>query len=236
MNELQPWSRHAVNLPQHADNIIHTDAGARAAGFEAALVAGTTIYAYMTHPPAAGWGMNWLRAGGGEVRFRKPVLEGELVECLIDGGAESPSVVATVGGEPRCTFDVWRSPAPPDKRMGEDLPTVEFELSEHWADYGVRAGDDLTIYSEEGIAHPAAWPALANHVFIRFLVDGPWIHTRSRIFHQGVGRVGAPMRITSTVVDRFDSRSGERAIVDIVIHADEAPVCTIEHEAIIRLP
>ncbi len=45
MNTLQPWSISAVNLPDHADNLVHTDEGAIAVGFERALVAGTTVYA-----------------------------------------------------------------------------------------------------------------------------------------------------------------------------------------------
>ena len=34
----QPWSVTAVNLPEHARNAIHTDAGARAAGIRCLLV------------------------------------------------------------------------------------------------------------------------------------------------------------------------------------------------------
>ena len=40
----------ARNLPEHARNAIHTDAGARAQGFPRALVAGVTTYAYLVHP------------------------------------------------------------------------------------------------------------------------------------------------------------------------------------------
>ena len=39
------WSVQARNLPEHASNPIHTDEGGRAAGFDAALVAGVTVYA-----------------------------------------------------------------------------------------------------------------------------------------------------------------------------------------------
>ena len=236
MSDLQPWTRAAVNLSEHADNIIHTDAGARAAGFAGALVAGTTIYAYMTHPPAVAWGDDWIGGGGGEVWFRRPVLDGELVECVIDATGVAPRVVATVGGEERCVFEVWRAVAAPGPRPGDDLPMFELALGDAWADYGLRAGDDLTFYSERGIVHPAAWPSIANNVFKRFLVDGPWIHTRSRIYHQAVVRADATVAVQATVVDRFDSRAGERALVDIVIGVDDEPVCTIEHEAIVRLP
>src|SRR5680860_163226 len=63
------WVVRARNLPEHAGNPIHTDAGARAEGFPSALVAGVTTYAYLTHPLVAAWGLDWLTRGGGEVRF-----------------------------------------------------------------------------------------------------------------------------------------------------------------------
>ena len=53
------WTVQARNLPDHASNKIHTDDGARAAGFESALVAGVTTYAYLTRPLVAAWGLDW---------------------------------------------------------------------------------------------------------------------------------------------------------------------------------
>ena len=50
-NAQQPveWSVKAQNLPEHARNPIHTDAGAQAAGFPRALVAGVTTSVSYTH-------------------------------------------------------------------------------------------------------------------------------------------------------------------------------------------
>lgn len=53
------WSVVAQNLPEHALTPIHTDDGARAAGFPRS-VAGVTTYAYLTHPVVAVWGTDWL--------------------------------------------------------------------------------------------------------------------------------------------------------------------------------
>lgn len=232
--QLQSWSTHAINLPEHAGNPIHTDAGAQAAGFDAAIVAGTTIYAYLTRPPAAGWGESWLTGGGGELRLKRAVLDKEQVDCVI-GGADAPVVEATVGGEVRATFELWPEAVAPPMRDGDELPSIELQLTPQWCDYGVRSGDDLGLYGELGVAHPAMWPSLANEVFVRHLVDGAWVHTRSRIWHQGVARVGQRLTIRSVVVDRFESRAGERAIVDIEMFADDEPVARLEHEALVRL-
>lgn len=234
---LEPWSTTAVNLPDHADNKIHTDEGARAAGFERALVAGTTVYAYMTHPAVAAWGTDWLASGGGELRLRRPVFDGDLVECSISQDeAGLPTVSATVGGDARATLELWRSVAAPALRDGDALDPLDLVLTDELLDYGTRCGDDLGIYAEQRIAHPVTWANLANRVFKANLVTGPWIHVRSRIHQEGLAVGGSHIHVAANLLDRFDSRAGERALVDLRIYADDEPVATIEHEAIIVLP
>ena len=235
MTSLQPWSVRAINLPEHADNPIHTDAGALAAGFPAALVAGTTVYAYMTRPPVVAWGESWLASGGGELRLKQAVLDNDVVDCVIAETDDGVAVEATVDGEMRASFGVWHDEQAPAMRGGDALPVMEMELTESWADYGVRGGDDLTLYADRGVAHPALWPSLANAIFKEHLVVGSWIHTRSRIYHQSVASVGEQLRIESTVFDRFATRAGERAVVDLAMFANDRPVCRIEHEALVAL-
>ena len=236
--ELETWSVVARNLPEHEGNAIHTDAGARAAGFPSALVAGVTTYAYLTHPVVAAWGREWLERGGGEVRFRAPVLAGERVECTPRRDGDEWHVDALVSDSPaRVTFAVTPESGPaPTMRPGEALPSRRITLDGRYgADYGRRAGDDLGLYEAERIVHPAVWPALANHVYSAELVDGPWIHTLSVIRHHAAGPAGATVDVHATVVDRFD-RHGERAVCDIVIEHAGTVRATLEHEAIVRLP
>ena len=42
--------------------------------------------------------------------------------------------------------------------------------------------------------------------------------------------------IDAVVVDRFETRMGERAMLDVSIHVDGRPVATLEHEAIVSVP
>jgi len=235
MTELQSWSTRAINLPQHAGNPVHTDAGAKAAGFDRALVAGTTVYAYLTHPPAAAWGPQWLAEGGGELRLRHPVFDDDLVECAVVDHALGVAIEAQVDGATRAAFDVHRVADPLPHRAGERLPEMELEFSTDHIDYGVSAGDDLALYATENIIPPVTWTTLANEVFMAHLVTGPWVHVRSKIAHRGLARVGDHCRIESTVVDRFDSRAGERALVDLSIYANDNLVASVEHEAIMVL-
>ena len=230
------WSTTAINLPDHADNTIHTDAGARAAGFPAALVAGTSIYAYLTHPPAAAWGLDWLTHGGGELHLRQPVFDGDTIECAVtttDDG--EPLVSACVEGDAKSSLRLWKHAAAPALRDGDALQPVTTRLVDAHIDYALRCGDDLDIYAQHRIAHPVTWAQLANQVFIDNLVTGPWIHVRSKIFHEAVAPLGADVRVESNLLDRFASRAGERALVDMRIYANDEPVATIEHEAIIVL-
>ena len=234
------WTVRARNLAEHAENRIHTDDGARAAGFPAALVAGVTTYAYLTHPIVAAWGLDWVAHGGGEVRFDAPVFEYDEVSCapVVDGDAVV--VRACCGGEAasRATLRAVPDGGPaPAGRHGPALTSRRVELAGRWgADYGERAGDDLDLYRREDVVHPAVWPALANHVVSADLVRGPWIHLRSVIRHHGLAPAGSVADVHAVVVDRFHRRSGERAIVDVLIEVEGRVVASLEHEAIIALP
>lgn len=232
MTNLTPWSVIAVNLPEHADNAIHTDAGARAAGFSGALVAGVTTYAYMTHVPATAWGMEWLTSGGADVRFRQPVMDAARIDLVV--GSDN-AVTASVDGATNAEARFHERGDVLPMRDGPLLDPIEFVVDRTWSDYGIRAGDDCALYEEHGIAHPTSWPRLANQFCHEQLVDGSWIHVRSRLAHHGVAAVGSTIRATAVVAERFDSRAGERAVLDVRIEADGSHVASIEHEAIIRL-
>lgn len=232
------WSVTAVNLPEHARNPIHTDLGARAAGFPRALVAGVSTYAYLVHPLIAAGGMDWVSRGGGEVRLRRPVFDGDTVRCIPD--AADPLLIRAVTDEPDQPRAVFRAVPdagpPPSSRDGERLPEMSFRLSGEWgSDYGVRLGDDDELCVRNGIVHPAVWPALANQVFHEHVARGSWVHTRSIIRHHAAASDGGTAVVRSVIVRRFEA-SGERAVADIHIEVDSVTVATLEHEAIVALP
>jgi MaoC like domain len=236
------WSITARNLPEHASNPIHTDAGAQAAGFERALVAGVTSYAYCLHPVLEHFGLAFAESGEAEVRFRSPVFDGDLLHCPVEQIADTSGEGVTVSASakradsPLLSVNAWktsrkdRSVAP---RPGERLEAMVVRLEgEYSSRYAVLAGDD---YSIDGFVHPAVWLALANYVFHRQLARGSWIHTRSIVSHHALVADGAEASIATTVVERFVRSGGERAIADVVIEVDNNIVATIEHEAIIDL-
>ena len=233
---LQPWSIRAVNLAEHADNPVHTREGGLAAGYAGAVVAGTTIYAYLTRPAVEAWGVDWLEGGKAAVRFAAPVLEDEPVELVPTEGDDGEWVIEALGPKGSCaTLEVGPSVDDPPDPSGDRLEPLVAVLDDQWAGYGSRVGEDLGIYADLGIVHPVVWPALANRVFSTQLVNGPWVHTRSAIRHLGTAVPGDTVVVESWVVDRFTTRAGARAVVDVRISVDRRPVAAIEHEAIVRL-
>ncbi len=233
------WIVTAVNAPEHAGNRIHTDEGAREQGFPAALVAGVTTYAYLTRPLVDAWGIDWLTHGGGEVRFRAPVLAGDRIQCTPVPTGDGVRVEARCPArapEALAVFTaVEHGDLVPPERDGEQLAAREVKLVDRLGPgYGARVDDDLDVYTRHGIIHPAVWPAIANDVFSADLVRGSWIHTRSRIQHHAIAHDGDLVVVRSTVVERFHRR-GERAVADVRIERDGRPLVTIEHEAIVDL-
>ncbi len=237
---LRGWSVRAANLPEHARNPIHTDAGAVAAGFPRALVAGVTTYAYLTHVPVVAWGLPWVERGAAEVRFRAPVFEHDLVECVPTVDETGDVIEARTGADgvqPRATMRVVRDGGPaPAMRTGEPLAPVDILLVGQWASgYATRAGDDVELFAQLGIVHPAVWPALANRVVHEQVARGSWVHTRSLVRHHASAQVGQVAVVSAMVVRRF-VRNGERAVLDVRIEVGGVLVASIEHEAIVALP
>jgi acyl dehydratase len=126
----------ARNLFADSANRIHDDAVARQHGFAGALVAGVTIYGYLTRVAVEAWGIEWLRRGTATVRFARPIYDGDALtlagrivgrsgradagESLaeIDARAASGEVAATMvaglaWGGPVVAPDPGRYPAAP---------------------------------------------------------------------------------------------------------------------------
>lgn len=228
----QSWSTVARNLPEHADNPVHTDEGARAAGFEAAIVAGTTVHAYLTHPVAAAWGRQWLTGGWSEVRFVAPVFDADVVDCV---PIDDSRIEARVGGSVRATLDVSLDAPVGGPPAGEPLPVMQLDLGDGLSTYGIRAGDDLDLYDATGLAHPAVWSVVGNRVTLANCVNGPWVHVRSAINHLAEVAADAELVVESTIVERSATRAGDRVIIDVRASVGDTLVAIVEHESIVRL-
>lgn len=106
---LSEVSVRARNFSRDSANKIHDDAVARTYGYRGGLVAGTTVYAYLTRPLVAAWGLDWLERGTARLALRRPVYDGEplTVTPRVLGRSGSAlagevvvEVVARAAGEP----------------------------------------------------------------------------------------------------------------------------------------
>ncbi len=234
----QSWSTRAVNLPEHADNPVHTDAGARLAGFPRALVAGVTTYAVMTRPVVAD-DPSWLGTGAGELRLRSPVFDEDPLEMVAVGPNEDNQfwmIEAQVGGSVRATLAVLPRQLVEFSEADalSALEPIAVDLVGSYTDYGTRAGDDLDVY-RQGAVHPSVWLKLANRMYAEQLVTGPWVHTRSKFVHHDRARVGDTVVISGNVINRFNTSAGERAVSLIQIVGANGTVAVVEHEAIVSM-
>lgn len=84
--------------PRYAGS-THDDATARAMGFRAALIPGAFLYGHVTRLAVRAWGMDWLGRGQAEVRFRRPVHDGDKLVVgrsgwrEVDGGVRAEAAI-----------------------------------------------------------------------------------------------------------------------------------------------
>jgi acyl dehydratase len=247
----------ARNLSPDSDNKIHDDEVARKHGFVGALVPGVEVFAYATHPFAEQWGEEFLRRGVIDVRFRKPVYDGDEVEVAAtpaDGGhaftvTGPDGVVRSVGraalAEAAPDIDIARYPDIPGAEsrppadadslsIGTRLGNVREQISEqtHRA-YREGVSDALPLY--EQFVHPGMLLRVVNAVLHRNVKLGPWIHVASSCRLIEPAPLPATLTGRGTVTDRYDKDGRSWVRYDALVLAGERPVLQVDHLAIYDL-
>ena len=247
---LPPYRVVARNIDPSADNRIHADDVAQSFGFTGALVPGVELFAYLTAPLVAAWGLPWLSGGRVDVRFRRPVYDGE--QLSVEGEPAALSVVGPDGvaravgsadppgpQQPRRLLAAMPLTAalPLDAVAAGPLGTVEQLGSvQDNADYLDAVCEPSPLYRDEAIAHPGALLRLVNLVLMRNVDLGPWIHTASDCRLLGLARLPATLSVRAEVTETFDRNGSSYVRYDAVVLADDAPVLDVAHTAIYRLP
>jgi acyl dehydratase len=226
----------ARNLSRYSANRIHDDAVARTLGYAGGLVAGTTVYAYMTCPLVAAWGLEWLTRGTASVRFLRPVYDGDEVcvrarvvgrsgsaaagEIALEVKAftsrEGTATVVAAGiaglawGAPVLTPDPHEYPAAP---LPTARPAATAELLAGLDPFGspVLVSDEreLAQYVEE--------------------VEDP-------LAHYGLARVGDRLTTRGRVVGVSQRKGRQYVDLDVLVVADDSrPLVHVRHMAIYQL-
>jgi hypothetical protein len=253
---VHPWSLVAHNTATESTNKIHDDEVARRFGFRGGLVPGVDVYAYLTHPPAEAWGLDWLRRGTMRARFLTPTYDGERVDVVPgdDGALEArdPSgAVCAVGAaglpaEPAAppSVDDW-----PDVEQRVDPPPASPEVlvpgtalglaghrfhADKALEYLTDIRETLPLYAEAGVAHPGWLLRDANYVLSANVRLGPWIHVESVTQHHDVVHDGELVSARATVSIEWEHKGHRFVTLDVLHLADERPVARTHHTAIYR--
>jgi acyl dehydratase len=231
----------ARNTATASANKIHDDTVARRYGFAGGLVPGVDVYAYMTHPPAAAWGLDWLERGSMRARFLAPVYEGE--EVIVVAGEVGPSPAGLrmalelrgpdgtlrASGEAQLPEDtVPPRPAgdwavvdqvddPPEASPASLAARTPLALAPHGfhadnaAEYLGEIGESLPLYTDHGVAHPGWLLRDANRVLSANVRLGPWIHVESIVQHHAVVHDGGVVHARAAVTREWE-RKGHRFV------------------------
>lgn len=262
MSTLAAWDVQAHNTATHSGNKIHDDEVARRFGFGGGLVPGVDLYAYLTHPPAEAWGLEWLARGTMQARFLRPVYEGDNVRVLPIGhdedgegvcarlelrnSADEVCATAEASLPHRAAAvpaidpwpDVVQTVSPPPASPATLTIGTRFGLSRHGfhADRAEEYLDDvrenLPIYRTARVAHPGWLLRDANYVLSRNVRLGPWIHVESSAQHHRLANDGDSISTRAVVTEEWEHKGHRLVTLDVVVIAANEVAARITHTAI----
>jgi hypothetical protein len=253
----------ARNGATASENKIHDDTVARRFGFGGGLVPGVTLYGYMTRPVVGHFGAAWLERGTMEVRFDRPVYDGQqvtvgavetapgelAVELLSPDGvvcSRGRATLPPVPGPPPDPADYAVVEAPdPGRRPPADGSSLApgTALATLWAgahtDHAAPLlellQDPLPLYADQGLVHPGHLILAANGVLTASVVLGPWIHVGSAVTNFRSVADGAVVETRARVADRYERKGHHFVVLDVVWLADGQVAMHATHTAIYRL-
>src|SRR4051794_23000365 len=208
-----PYRVRARNLAVDSGNKIHDDDVAARLGFAGGLVPGVELFAYAAHPFVAAWGSQFLTGGRLQLRFRRPVYDGDDVDVVVSPDGGTRSVQLSVDGEakavgvaeqraddakPRQPYGSTALPQRlhptsgelPAGPLGSVTEPVDQERHDTYLD-GI--SEPHALFRVDGVVHPGALLRMVNDVLMQNVDLGPWIHTSSDC------RFLAPARVPSTL-------------------------------------
>ena len=256
MGELSARTVVAFNTATASANRMHDDAVAREFGFRGGLVPGVDVYAYLAHPPAEAWGLDWLERGTMSARFVQPVYDGDRVEVVPAGDGDlelrdsAGALCATASValpeappaplDPEGWPDVEQSAHPPPASPESLAPGTSFGLAPHRfhadraGEYLAEVRETLPLFAAAGVAHPAWVLRDANYVLSANVRLGPWIHVGSAVQHHRAVRDGEEVSARALVTAEWEAKGHRFVTLDVLHLADGRPAARTIHTAIYR--
>ena len=223
----------AHNTAPDSENRIHDNQTAAALGFRAGLVPGVTVYGYLTVPVTERYGADWLARGGMRVRFLQPVYEDEEMVVTLSGNDVAAS--RTDGTVCAAGEIFWPDDAPPSLALYPEQPLPDERPAA--SAQSLAPGRILgTLYADPPQADPAALLTLSNHLLMRNVKLGPWIHTASEVRYFSPARNGDRLSVRGRVAERFERKGHQFVVLDILVVAGANRIVQhVYHTAIYQL-
>jgi acyl dehydratase len=255
-SRIETYSVSAYNTAKQSENKMHDDTVARRFGFSGGLVPGVDVMAYMMHLPVAKWGRAFLERGLIEVRFVKPVYDGETADVTgeqSDGvltiAVESRGQICATGSAslpasaPSLSISDFSKTAPVAERRPVDAMSYQLgkwlgTVPRSWA--GDAATEYLTdvretdpIYAREALGHPGLLQRIMNKVLVDNAILGPWIHVGSRMQLVAAARSGDELTARAKVTGNYEKKGHRFVELDALLVANgRTPVAHCQHIAI----
>jgi len=262
-------------LPEHrvkasidtadSTNRIQDDEYARHNGFRAGLVSGVFVFAYMSRPLVELMGRDWLERGSAEVRFVRPVYEGEeirvsgsVASVAKDGilfldyqAANSQGAICGIGvaqlpptmraREP--SLDAYAAGRAKLRRpisleslqVGETLTPITSEFT--WNVHWQYCRKSIRDHHPmyEKILHPGWLVSRASQILAANYAIQAWIDVSCRVQHFHLQEEECTIETRGRVQGKFESNGDHFIVLDLAVFAPTRCLATISYTAIFRI-
>ncbi|MCZ6871605.1 MAG: MaoC/PaaZ C-terminal domain-containing protein [Gammaproteobacteria bacterium] len=242
-------------------NPIHSTGGAKAYGYEGALVGGASVYGWAVRTIVEALGEVWLDEGWAEVQFRRPVYPGDELDISVaDDGVfniakgDQVCIRGEVGlGEANWLVDLaMPTRLKPDPRADE-LPALTMENAPVDRDLKARAvptpvdeivafarekeGETLEYFlSQRPRLHPGWIASQLTHLLHHSYDYGPAIHAASHMQHLRPAYAGQTLTVAGHCVEVYERKGHHYIVNDGAILGEEGEILVrIRHTAIFRV-
>jgi acyl dehydratase len=244
----------AFNRAVVSANPVHDPEFARRVGFKDGLVPGVDVFAYMAHPVAEAWGIDWVREGALEARFAQPVYDGDDLEVrFADGPVEvvnGEGMACATGtaerrhGDPRPDPDAWPlaplpdrpPPAAPDA-FKPVLGSLEIVFSEDDALGQLEEVRERSrLFVEHRAVHPGQLLRLADSILAANVELPPWMHVSSRARFFDLAHWGERLSTRARLRDLFEKKGHRFVQLDVLVAGPRGAVMRVDPYTAIYRP
>ncbi|MEM7018006.1 MAG: hypothetical protein AAF512_11800 [Pseudomonadota bacterium] len=248
------WSATAFNQVPGAENEIHGDKGAKQYGFKGGLIPGATMAAYLIHPFAKTFGMEYLKNGYAHVRLNAPLYDGEpfQVEVAAQDASSCSTSLAQSGAAHCATADIkieagstlpptMRGDAPGDKQA--TLMPATPENMQQLQDEGCKAFVDrwnanhqmgtylrdralmADLFANQGYANPSFIFGMTNWLLAANIHMNPWVLVETSSQNFTPIPKGAKVLGETAIVGLFEKKGHEFVDADINLFDADQGTC-----------